>query len=106
MTEKQCGALIVTIVNRGFSEEVVEASKEAGAGGGTIVHGLGSGSAADAKLFGVAIMPEKDIVLTVVAEEKKHGVMTAIHEKVGLNEKGKGIVFSLPVNDVVGTKNL
>ena len=31
-------ALIVATVNRGYSAEVMSAAKEAGAGGGTVVH--------------------------------------------------------------------
>ena len=35
--------LIVTIVNKGRAEKVMEAAKKAGAEGGTILHGRGSG---------------------------------------------------------------
>ena len=34
--------LIVSIVNAGFSEAVMEAAKEAGARGGTVIHGRGT----------------------------------------------------------------
>ncbi|MEX2364611.1 MAG: hypothetical protein WD597_13355, partial [Balneolaceae bacterium] len=59
--------LIVTIVNKGFSGKVVDASKEAGAEGGTIITGRGSGIHEKAKLFNLAIEPEKDIVLTLIS---------------------------------------
>ena len=35
--------LVISIVNRGHSDPVVEASREAGANGGTIIYGRGTG---------------------------------------------------------------
>jgi hypothetical protein len=63
--------LIVTIVNKGDSEKVVDFSKKAGAEGGTILHGRGTGIHEQAKLFNILIEPEKDIVLTLIEKEKR-----------------------------------
>ena len=56
--------LIVAIVNRGFSDLVMDAARKAGASGGTILHGRGTGVHEAAQFFGVAIQPEKELVLT------------------------------------------
>jgi len=98
--------LIVTIVNRGSAREVVEASKSAGAEGGTILNGRGSGVHETAKLFGIPIEPEKDIVLTLVDHTKTDQVLQAIYQEVGLNEAGKGIAFVLDVERTVGICHL
>ena len=63
--------LIVTIVNRGVAEDVIEASREAGAEGGTVVLGRGIGVHDKAKFLGIPVEPAKDIVLTVTPEEKR-----------------------------------
>jgi len=83
--------LIVTIVNRGIAIDVVEASKRAGAEGGTIINGRGSGIHETAKLFGIPIEPEKDIILTLIDHTKTEQVLAAISQEAGLNEAGRGI---------------
>ena len=98
--------LIVTIVNRGAAIDVVEASKRAGAEGGTIINGRGSGIHETAKLFGIPIEPEQDIVLTLIDHTKTEQVLQAISDEVGLQEAGKGIAFVLNVERTVGICHL
>ena len=51
--------MIVTIVDGGMGEDVIDFSKEAGAAGGTILHGRGSGVHDSGKFLGLDISPEK-----------------------------------------------
>lgn len=94
--------LIVTIVNRGFSERVVKASKEAGAEGGTIFFGRGTGIHETRKLLGIAIEPEKEIVLTAVPKEISERVLQAIMEAAELNQPGTGIAFVIELKKIAG----
>lgn len=94
--------LIITIVNRGGFEAVKEASKAAGARGGTLLHGLGLGGEEAAKFLGISIQPEKDIVLIVVEREDRENVMQGILDKAGLLTENRGICFSLPVDSALG----
>lgn len=94
--------LIVTIVNKGRAEKVVEFSKKAGAEGGTILFGRGTGIHEKAKLFGIPIEPEKEIVLTLVPKDKTQGVLDTILKNTELCKPGKGITFVLPVDKVAG----
>jgi nitrogen regulatory protein PII len=98
--------LIVTIVNKGYSEKVVEASKKAGAEGGTIIFGRGTGIHEKAKLFGITIEPEKELVLTLIKRELTQTVLDAIVAKADLYKPGKGISFVLEVGKVVGISHL
>jgi len=99
--------LIVTIVDRGFSDNVVDATREAGASGGTIIYGRGSSTKENGtSIFGINIMPEKEVVFTLVESSKKKEIMKAICEKSNLNAEGKGISFSLPVNKVTGIAHI
>lgn len=94
--------LIITVVNRGFADQVVDAAKSAGAHGGTILKGRGTGIHEAEKILGIPIQPDKDIVLTLVCNQIKRDVLHAIAQKAGLNKEGNGLSFSLPVEDVVG----
>lgn len=94
--------LIVTIVNKGDAETVIEASRNAGADGGTIISGRGTGIHEQIKLFNMAIEPEKELVLTLVPRNIKDKVLSAINENERLDEPGKGIAFVLEVEKVLG----
>lgn len=94
--------LIVTIVNKAHSEIVVEASKKAGAEGGTIIFGRGTGIREQAKLFGITIESEKELVLTLIRRDLTEKVLKTIVVEADLNSPGKGIAFVLGVERVVG----
>lgn len=98
--------LIVTIVNQGDSEKVVDASKEAGAEGGTILSGRGTGIHEQAKLFNILIEPEKEVVLTLISRNKTNDVLKAIEEGANLNKPGKGIAFVIKVEQTVGINHI
>jgi nitrogen regulatory protein PII len=94
--------LIVTIVNKGWAEGVVKASKEAGAEGGTILFGRGTGIRETKKLFGIPIEPEKEIILTAIPRENTEKVLSAIVQAGSLNQPGTGIAFVIELKKVVG----
>ncbi len=98
--------LIVSVVNKGNAETVVAASKRAGAEGGTILFGRGTGIHEQATLFSIPIEPEKEVVLTLVSADHTDAVLQAIREDTGLDEPGKGIAFVLPVERTTGIKRL
>jgi len=98
--------LIITIINKGLSSDVIDASTEAGAEGGTILHGRGSGIHDTAKLFGIRIEPEKEVVLTLINHMKTNEVVDAISKRVNINKPGKGIVFVIDIKHVVGINNI
>ncbi|MBR0408534.1 MAG: P-II family nitrogen regulator [Clostridia bacterium] len=98
--------LIITIVNRGFTDLVMEAALPAGARGGTVLHARGAGSRDAAQFLGITIPPEKEMVLILTPHDKKVPIMQAITRGAGLNSEGKGIVFSLPVTDVMGVARM
>jgi len=102
MQEQTKNDLIVAIVNRGYTDAVMDAALPAGARGGTVVHARGAGSEEASQFFGITIQPEKEMVLILVDHESKVPVMQAITRGAGLSTEGHGIIFSLPVNDVMG----
>ena len=100
--EKVENELIVCIINDGFSDLVMLAAKNSGARGGTIFHGKGTGNSDIEKFFGISITPEKEIVFIIVNTEQKDAIVSAIYKEAGLDTRGQGIIFTLPVSDFVG----
>lgn len=91
--------LIITIVNKGRAEKVVDLSHRAGAEGGTIFFGRG---AAVRLLLGISIEPEKEIVMTLIENDKAQSVFDTIVKEMSLNEPNKGIAFIISLDQVAG----
>ncbi|MDR0596469.1 MAG: P-II family nitrogen regulator [Clostridiales Family XIII bacterium] len=95
-------SLIMTIINRGYAELVMDAARAAGARGGTVLYARGTGLHGAEKFMNIDIQPEKEIVLTIVKKSAVREIMHAILEAGGLRTKGRGISFTLPITDLVG----
>ena len=98
--------VIIAIVNRGYSDFVIDAARDAGATGGTILHGRGTNDINKEKFLGINLQPEKDVILILVEVDRKTAIMRSICERVYLEKEGRGLCFSLPVNDVMGMSYL
>ncbi len=98
--------LIVTIVNKGTCQTIVKASREAGAEGGTIVLARGTGIRETKTLLGIPIEPEKEIILTIVPQDKTETVLSAIVQAGKLDQPGAGITFVLDLKKVAGICHL
>ena len=94
--------MILCIVNAGFSDTVMDAAREFGARGGTVIHGRGTAAKEAEHLFRITIQPEKEMVMIVVPKELRDPILHALYKAVGLNTPGQGIAFSLPVDATVG----
>ena len=94
--------VIFCIVNAGFSDEVMDAAREFGARGGTVIRARGTANPEAEKLFNIAIQPEKEIVMILIESKLKDNILHALYRAVGLNTPGQGIAFTMPVDDVVG----
>lgn len=97
--------LVVAVIGRGFSDYVVSAARDAGATGATIVYGRGTADA-DKYVFGISLQPEREVVLILVKKEERRKIMQEIADKTSLLEEGRGLCFSLPVDDVYGLKRV
>lgn len=98
--------LIVTIIKKGYSEQIIEASKKAGAEGATIMFGRGTGIHEQKKILGIPIEPEKEIIFTVVPREISEEVLSAIVKAGKLERPATGIAFVLELKKVLGVVHL
>ncbi len=93
--------LINVIVNSGYANDVMEAARRAGARGGSILTARGTGTEDDVKFFGITLVPEKEMLLVVAAEDKVAPIVEAIGQVPTLNEPGGGIVFTMNVEEFI-----
>lgn len=103
--EPSKNVLIVTIVDKGNTELVMDAAKASGATGGSVIHAHGTGTEM-AKFFGVTISEEKDMIHIVASREKRDPIIKSIMEKAGANTPAHGIIYCLPVDTVAGISSL
>ncbi len=96
--------LIIVIAQQGYTEMIMDAAREAGAYGGTVIHAKGTGKEAAEKFLGVSLATEKEIIYIVTKTEQKNPIMQAIMQHAGLDTKAKAIAFSLPVTDTAGLR--
>lgn len=94
--------VIFCIVNAGFSDAVMDAARQFGARGGTVIRARGTANTESEKLFGITVQPEKEMVMILVNSDIKYAILHALYNAVGLNTPGQGIAFSMPVDQVVG----
>jgi hypothetical protein len=101
MTEAKY-SMIAALVNPGFSEQVMKVAREAGAGGGSVVHCRRIADEATVAKIGLDVGEEKEIVLIVTGADTKLPIMQAIGKACGVHSDAKGFVFSLPIESAIG----
>lgn len=98
--------LILTIVNRGSLDTVMDAARAEGARGGTVLHARRVGFEDQENLLGFTLQPEKEVIAILTPRNQKQGIMKAINKVAGLTTEAAGILFSLPVDDIIGLQAL
>ena len=105
VVKKEEFEVIFCIINKGYSLTVMDAAKAVGAKGGTILNARGTGNAENEEFFGITIQPEKEIVVILVNKKIRDVVLHEIYDKAGLETKGQGIAFTMPVSAVAGVSS-
>ena len=96
--------LIVVICNIGYNDMVMDAARDAGATGGTIIHARGTAKKDTEDFLGISLATERDMVFIVTDKDNKDDIMTSIMKNAGIDTKAGGLVFSLPVTSTSGFK--
>lgn len=93
---------IVAIVERGKADKIVEKAKVAGATGASIFYGRGTGETEAKRFLNVHIESSKEMILILSSKDEYKKIMEAIVEAGNLKKPGTGIIFSVPVTDLIG----
>lgn len=99
----QCNyVMILTIVDQGFSDDVMSAARSAGATGGTVFNSRRLSSQETMQFWGLRVQEEREIVAILAEAEHKVAIMQAISQACGIHSQAHGTVLSLPVDQALG----
>jgi hypothetical protein len=99
--------LIVALTEDSITNKIVEAARQKGATGSTVIPSArGEGIMAAKTFLGLSLETQRDVVLLLVEEHMSRDILETL-ETVGEFEvnPGSGIAFSIDVEDAVGVAN-
>ena len=91
--------LLTTIVGRGKGDKVVSMLNKKDIMFNLIILGEGTADSDILDYLGIGEI-DKDVVLSIVAEEKIEEVLTELREKMKFSLPGKGIAFTVPLSSI------
>ena len=94
--------LVIAVVNTKYTDTAIEAARAAGATGATVFHTKSIGNERAEQSMGTAVSRETDSIFFLTTLEFKNKIMEAVRDAAGLKTEGGAIIFSLPVDDLVG----
>ncbi len=100
--KKAMHELIVAVVHQKFTDEVIDCARAAGATGATVFHTKSIGNEQAEQLIGTSLKQETDTVMFLTSRAYKQRIMEAIRDSAGLKTDGGAVLFSLPVDRLVG----
>lgn len=93
--------LLVAIVDRGKGDDVVEILRESGVTYNMISPAYDASGSDIIDYLGLS-NPERDLILSVVTEDKVGRIMNKLLYKMDLDEPGNGFAFTIPISGVSG----
>jgi nitrogen regulatory protein PII len=87
------------------TDSVVDAAKNAGATGATIIPARGTGIREAKTFFGLTLEDQTDIVMFLLEEHIVKPVLEAIKIAGEFDKPGTGIAFVLSVSEVIGLES-
>lgn len=96
--------MIVVFSEDETTDDIVDAAREAGATGATVIsNARGEGLNKSKTFLGLSLDTQRDVILFLVEEHLSRHILQTINEVAQLDEKpGKGIAFQIDVEDAVG----
>ncbi len=91
-------SLLTCVVQTGYTKEILQAARDAGATVGAISHtARGIGIRERLGLLGVAVEAEKDVISILVSTEQTDLVFDTVFKAAGLDTPGRGVIFVTPL---------
>ena len=94
--------LVIAVVNEKYSDTALEAARAAGATGATLFHTRSTDNSKIEQAMGTALKEETDTLFFLTSSEYKLKIMEAVRDSAGLKTEGSAVIFSMPVDDLVG----
>ncbi len=99
--------LIIVLSDDSITDRIVDAARERGATGSTVITSArGEGLKAKKTFFGLDLETQRDVVLLLVEEHLSREILEAVAEAGKFDDSpGTGIAFSIDVDDAVGVRH-
>ena len=96
--------MIIVFIEGTKTDTVMEAARDAGATGATVIHNArGEGLKVSKTFFGLSLETQRDVILFLVEEHLSRHILEEINRSGQLDvEPGTGIAFQIDVEDAVG----
>ena len=90
-------SLLLIAVNQGYSDEVMQKAKQAGATGGTVFRARMNGVEILEQAIGSDVISEKEIIAILASDNNRNKILEDINNNFGIRTKANGIICALPV---------
>jgi nitrogen regulatory protein PII len=99
--------MIIAFVENSETEEVMDAAREAGATGTTVIsNARGEGLERSKTFLGLTLETQRDVLLMLVEEHLSRRILEEINRVGRFDDKpGSGIAFQIDVEDAVGVNH-
>ena len=99
--------LIMVLVDDRYCDTVLDAAREAGATGATVVTSArGEGLKKEKTFLGLDLAGQRDLLLFLVVEQRARDILETIAAAGNFDEEpGAGIAFQIAVEDAVGLQS-
>lgn len=98
--------MIIALVEDDKTDSVLDATREAGATGATVINSArGEGLELTKTFFGLSLETQRDVLLFLVEEHLSRAILEKIGEVGQFKDRsGSGIAFQIDVEDAVGVE--
>jgi nitrogen regulatory protein P-II 1 len=97
--------IIFVMVKTDLTDKIVDAAKEAGGTGATIIPARGTGIHEAKTFFGLCLDAATDMIVFLLEEHLVDVVLKAIAEAGRFQDPGTGIALVLPVDQAIGLES-
>ncbi|MFQ5355258.1 MAG: P-II family nitrogen regulator [Mariprofundaceae bacterium] len=99
--------LIIALVEDIKTDEIVNAAREAGATGSTVIGSArGEGLKQPKTFFGLTLETQRDMILFIVEEHLSRQILEKVAEVGGFDSRpGCGVAMQLDIEDTIGLKS-
>lgn len=91
-------SLILITVNRGYTDDVMQTAKKAGATGGTVIRARMTGAE---EMLDLQAQEEKEIIAILASDSTRSQIMEDVNREYGMRSDAKGVVCAVPVDKAI-----
>ncbi|MBK1644155.1 transcriptional regulator [Thiocapsa imhoffii] len=95
-------SVLVAILAEELEEPAIDAAKQAGAGGVTILGARGIGAEEKKTFFGLTYEGSQSVLIFVLERKLSLSVMKTMCERLDLKSHTKGVIFTVPLEHIAG----